>query len=123
MNKRIFWGTTLMLLFSTLLIGQNAQRQQTREEVKKYFDEQVKPLLIEQQNIYVQSLSAQEKSRLEEILTTFGEGRFSQNGKRGRNANDGTNNCVARAEEITANHPDQNKAYRQFIDDHKSKWG
>ena len=123
MNKRIFWVTTLMLLFSTLLIGQNAQRQQTREEVKKYFDEQVKPLLMEQQNIYVQSLSAKEKSRLEEIQTTSGNGNFSQNGKRGRNGNWGTYNCVARAEEITANHPDQNKAYRQFIDDHKSKWG
>ncbi|OFY48960.1 MAG: hypothetical protein A2W85_14945 [Bacteroidetes bacterium GWF2_41_31] len=123
MNNRILWVTTLMLLFSSLLIGQNAQRQQTREEVKKYFDEQVKPLLVEQQNIYVQSLSAQEKARLEEIQTTFGNGRFAQNGKRGRNANDGNFNCVVRAEEITANHPDQNKAYRQFIDDHKSKWG
>ena len=123
MNNRILWVTTLMLLFSSLLIGQNAQRQQTREDVKKYFDEQVKPLLMEQQNIYVQSLSAQEKSRLEEIQTTFGNGRFSQNGKRGRNANDGNFNCVVRAEEITANHPDQNKAYLQFIENHKSKWG
>ncbi|MDP2723019.1 MAG: T9SS type A sorting domain-containing protein [Bacteroidales bacterium] len=122
MNNRILWVTTLMLLFSSLLIGQNAQRQQTREEVKNYFNEQVKPLLVEQQNIYVQSLSAKEKSRLEEIQTTFGNSRFSQNGKRGRNGNGGTYNCIARAEEITANHPDQNKAYRQFIDDHKSKW-
>ncbi|MFA5417339.1 MAG: T9SS type A sorting domain-containing protein [Bacteroidales bacterium] len=122
MNNRILWVTTLMVLFSSLLIGQNAQRQQTRDEVKKYFDEQVKPSLVGQQNIYVQSLSEQEKARLGEIQATFGNGIFMQNGKRGRNRNNGAFNCMAQAEEITANHPDQNKVYRQFINDHKSKW-
>ncbi len=124
MKKIVFWTSILTVLISLSVNAQNTQRVETREAVKQYFDQQIAPSLIAQQSRYINSLSEAEKAKLEEARQTMRSNFGNRQNPRGRGMKNTPNSrpCVEKVAEITANHPMENEAYKEFIEENSETW-
>jgi len=123
MKKYVFLTSILTLLFSVSMVAQNQQRTETRQTVRAYFDEQIAPELIEQQTLYMNTLSEDEKAKLDEAKNNMKDAYVNRQPRsRGMKNNTKARPCVEKVTEITDNHPAENKAYQQFIDQNSGKW-
>ncbi|MCF8349360.1 MAG: hypothetical protein K9G61_11160, partial [Bacteroidales bacterium] len=103
-------AVALIMLWSSVSYSAFAQRAQSREEVKQYFDEQIAPAIIGQQQAYIKSLNPSEVERLTEIKGACNGFTLTQP------------EAFKQVSEIVKNHPEANKAYQDFIEKQKDKW-
>lgn len=103
-------AVALIMLWSSVSYSAFAQTAQSREEVKQYFDEQIAPAIIGQQQAYIKSLNPSEVERLTEIKGACNGFTLTQP------------EAFKQVSEIVKNHPEANKAYQDFIEKQKDKW-
>ncbi len=119
---KLLWTVAVAVFMVSSMVAQNAQRTEVREQVKQYFDEQIAPLLVEQQTIYINALSEDEKDLLAEAKSTMNNNGQRKGKGQGRNSGVNQNTCWTSVTEIVNNHPEENEAYQLFIEEHKASW-
>jgi type IX secretion system substrate protein len=128
----------IMAIFTAVAtFSQSEMKQKTRNEVKEYISNSVFPLIIQQQKIYLDELSSDEKLKLEEVQNKvdarFNDYCINNSGKRGNRKNGrGRKGCAGnstmRSElrdeigSITEVHHKLNQSYEDFIESNKQKW-
>lgn len=134
--KRLSLILTLALIsLSTIMFSQTDLRQNAREEVKQYFDDNIFPALEKQQIEYTTKLSKAEKAELDILKEKVNvrskntsRDRANYNRRSGSNKPNANMKKPARQDmqneikKITDAHPKLNESYREFIETSKQTW-
>ena len=128
----------LSVILSVIAIGiaaiafsQTEAHNNTREEVKQYFDKNVFPELEKQQELYLKKLTDSEKTELSTLKEIISERRVNYTGKHPNSYYRSGANTIERPvrsemqsdiKNITNAHPKQNDSYKIFVENNKQKW-
>ncbi len=118
--------TVIAISIVAVAFSQTKLHDNTREEVKQYFDKNVFPVLEKQQELYIKKLTDSEKEELNTLKETIAQRRTDFTSK--RTSGNNTMKRPVRSEmqseikKITDAHPKQNESYKKFIDNNMQTW-
>ena len=127
--------TLASISLSTIMFSQTDLRQNAREEVKQYFDDNIFPALEKQQIAYTTKLSKAEKAELDilkEKVNVRSRNTSRDKGNYNRRSDSNKSNANVKKparqdmqneiKKITDAHPKLNDSYRKFIATNKQTW-
>ena len=112
--KNIIVVTALTFL-TISVFSQSIEREETRKEMRSFFDKSINSFLVEQQSAYIDKLSDDEKTIIESLKHNKPE---FKKGKKGENRNSslgGFEEKRTKLNEIVDTHPDLNSKYKKAI--------